>query len=48
MIYKDFQDIKLSGLGLGTMRLPILNNNAAEIDEDTTAKMFDYAIKHGI
>ena len=33
MIYKNFQDIKLSGLGLGMMRLPVKSGNDAEIDE---------------
>ncbi len=25
MIYKDFQDLKLSALGMGTMRLPVVD-----------------------
>lgn len=29
MVYKDFQDIKLSGLGLGMMRLPVVDGNDA-------------------
>ncbi len=48
MLYKDFQDIKLSTLGLGCMRLPVKNGNDAEIDEERTAEMVDYAIKNGI
>lgn len=48
MLYKDFQDIKLSTLGLGCMRLPVKNGNDAEIDEEQTAEMVDYAIKNGI
>ncbi len=27
MIYRKFQDIQLSGLGLGMMRLPVLGGN---------------------
>ncbi len=27
MIYRDFQDIKLSGLGLGMMRLPVVGGD---------------------
>ena len=25
MIYKEFQDLKLSALGMGTMRLPLID-----------------------
>ena len=46
MIYKEFKDLKLSALGLGTMRLP-LNENGL-IDEEETSKMIDYALKNGI
>ena len=28
MIYKDFKDKKLSALGLGAMRLPIMNGDS--------------------
>ena len=48
MIYRDFMGLKLSALGLGTMRLPVLNGNSAEIDREQTAQMIDYAISRGI
>lgn len=49
MIYKDFKDKKLSALGLGAMRLPIMNGDSdGRIDEEQTAKMVDYALYHGI
>ena len=48
MIYKSFKDLKLSALGLGCMRLPTVNNDCNNIDEQKTAEMVDYAIKNGI
>lgn len=48
MIYRKFQDLELSALGFGAMRLPVINGNDAEIDEKQTRDMVDYAMKHGI
>ncbi len=48
MIYKDFQDLKLSALGLGCMRLPLKDSSDADIDVDQTQKMVDYAMEQGI
>lgn len=48
MIYKDFKDKKLSALGMGAMRLPVIDGNDAVIDEEKTAQMVAYSIKHGI
>lgn len=49
MIYNDFNGKKLSALGLGAMRLPLLNGSRDDqIDEKQTADMVDYALKHGI
>ena len=40
MIYKDFKDKKLSALGLGAMRLPIMKGGSdGQIDEEQTVKM---------
>ena len=39
MIYKEFQNIKLSALGMGTMRLPLNSQNEADIDEAASAEM---------
>ncbi len=33
MIYKDFGDLKLSALGMGTMRLPVTGGSDGSIDE---------------
>ena len=48
MIYKKFQDMNLSGLGLGMMRLPVLNGNDGMVDEAAAAELIDYAYKSGI
>lgn len=48
MIYRKFQDILLSGLGLGMMRLPVLNGNDTAVDETAAAKLIDYAYRNGI
>ena len=48
MIYKEFQDLKLSALGMGTMRLPLIDGKDENIDEAAAAKMVEYAMNHGI
>ena len=46
MIYRDFQNIKLSALGFGAMRLPL--NPDKSIDEPQVFEMTDYALAHGV
>ena len=48
MIYKNFQNHKLSALGLGAMRLPVIGGDDSIIDETAAEKMVDYAMEHGI
>ena len=48
MIYKNFQNIKLSALGMGGMRFPTVNGSYGNVDEAALAKLIDYAIAHGI
>ena len=48
MIYKNFQNLKLSTLGFGTMRLPTIDGDISKIDQDKTNKMFDFAIENGV
>ncbi len=45
MLYNNYKDIKLSRLGFGTMRLPVIDG---KINEDETIQMIDYAIENGI
>lgn len=48
MIYRDFQDLKLSALGMGAMRLPVMAGDDSAIDEAATAEMVAYAMEKGI
>lgn len=48
MIYKKFKDLELSGLGLGMMRLPVVEGNDGAVDEAAAAELIDYAYKSGI
>lgn len=48
MIYKDFKGLKLSALGLGTMRLPVIDGKDGQINEEATAKMVALAMEQGI
>lgn len=48
MIYRNFHDKKISGLGLGMMRLPTVDGNDSVIDEAKTAEMIDFAFQSGI
>ena len=34
MVYRQFQDLKLSALGFGTMRLPLLSDGSGTIDQE--------------
>lgn len=48
MLYKDYQDGKLSALGLGAMRLPVMDGDDSKIDEEKTAEMVACAMEKGI
>ena len=45
MIFSDFQDKKLSLLGFGAMRLPVIDG---QIDQEKVAEMVRYGIEHGV
>lgn len=46
MIYSDFQGLKVSRLGFGTMRLPMNDDKVVNFEEG--CKMVDYAMANGI
>ena len=48
MIYRDFQGMKLSNLGFGAMRLPVIGGDDGLIDEAAALRMVDTAMKNGI
>ncbi len=48
MVYRDFQGVQLSALGMGAMRLPVVNGNDAEIDSVATEEMVAYAMEQGV
>ena len=47
MIYKDFQDLKLSALGMGCMRLPTLEPGGTAIDYARAGALVDEAVRGG-
>ena len=48
MIYRDFQGMKLSGLGFGAMRLPVVGSDDSNIGKEQTFRMVDEAMTAGI
>ena len=48
MIYNDFQGLKLSALGMGTMRLPVIDGDDSKIDVDAAREMIELCMKSGI
>ena len=48
MIYREFQKLRLSNLGMGAMRLPVLDGDEGRIDEEQTFRMVDAAMAGGV
>ena len=48
MIYKTFQDLELSALGMGCMRLPVIDGDDAKVDEAAAFQMVDEAMAGGV
>ena len=47
MMHRDFQGIKLPELGFGAMRLPVVDDDDARIDQQAVNEMVTYAMGHG-
>ena len=48
MYYNKFRDIELSALGMGCMRLPVIDGDDSRPDEAAVCEMVDYAMANGI
>lgn len=48
MLYRDFSGEKLSALGLGCMRLPLMEGSDTAIDQDALNEMVDEALRSGV
>lgn len=48
MIYNDYQDMKLSALGMGNMRLPVIDGDDSKIDVAAAKEMIAYCMEAGI
>lgn len=48
MIYNDFKELKISGMAMGTMRLPQNSKDPGDINEKETFEMVDYAMANGV
>lgn len=48
MIYRDFKGLKLSNLGMGCMRLPVVDGQDAVVDQAAVDKMVALAMERGV
>lgn len=48
MIYREFQDLRLSDLGLGCMRLPVIDGDDARVDQAAVEQMVAEAMDKGV
>ena len=48
MIYHDFQGLKLSALGMGTMRLPVMEGDDSRVDEAAAKEMLATCMAGGV
>ena len=48
MQYCDFKGCKVSALGMGCMRLPVIDGADDKVDEPAAKRMIDYAMEQGV
>ena len=48
MYYKEIAGVKVSALGMGNMRLPVIDGQESRIDGEKALEIIDYAMSHGI
>ena len=48
MVYKNYQDLKLSALGMGAMRLPAIDGDDSRVDQAAVEEMVAYAMEQGV
>ena len=48
MVYRDFKGLKISALGFGAMRLPVVGGDEGKIDAAPAKKMVEAAIEGGV
>lgn len=48
MQFNTFNNIEISQLGFGAMRLPVIDGDYGHIDQVQTQDMVDYALEHGV
>ena len=48
MVYREFQGMRLSALGFGAMRLPVIDGNDSRVDEPAVMRMVETAMRSGV
>ena len=48
MVYNTYKDFQLSALGMGAMRLPVIDGDDSLIDQAAAEEMVNYAMEQGI
>ena len=48
MYYEEIAGVKVSALGMGNMRLPVIDGQESRIEKEKAEEIIDYAMSHGI